>query len=195
MSETISGQRSIVYRPLAELVPYARNARKHSAKQIKLLRASLARYGWTNAMLIADNVMIAGHGRLAAAIGMAQDGEPIPNNFDPWSGPTVDLSHLSPPDRNAYRLMDNKSALEAGWDPEMLRIEFGDLLTLGVDLSLTGFPKIQIESIMGAGREAGRALGDKLSYQVVVECNSETQQAELMGEFRARGLNCRPIIL
>src|ERR1700733_6636703 len=82
---------TITYRSLKELVPYARNARRHSAKQIGQLRASLARFGWTNPMLIADGVMIAGHGRLQAAIAMAGANQPIRRNPDPWTGPTVDL--------------------------------------------------------------------------------------------------------
>src|SRR5215469_16775600 len=118
---------SIVYRPLRELVPYARNARTHSAAQILAIRASLAHYGWTNPMLIAGNDMIAGHARLRAALDMAHNNQPIAGNADPWTGPTIDLSHLSPIDRQAYVTADNQYALLAGWDKDLLRADMTEL--------------------------------------------------------------------
>src|SRR5262252_5498891 len=116
----------VAYRPLDDLVPYARNARTHTPIQLQKLRASLARFGWTTPMLTAGNAMIAGHARLAAAIAMRDAGEPIPNNPDPSRGPTIDLSHLSVADRRAYVVADNRLALDAGWDMELLRAEFDD---------------------------------------------------------------------
>src|SRR5277367_6260816 len=92
---------AIRYRRLAELVPYERNARTHPAVQIAKLRASLAEFGWTNPILTADGAVIAGHGRLAAALEMQRDGQPIPRHPDPAQAPTIDLSHLSPEQRRA----------------------------------------------------------------------------------------------
>lgn len=148
-------QLAIEYRPLAELKPYARNARTHTPAQITKIRESLAKYGWTNPMLIADNGMIAGHARLIAAIQMAEQGQPIRSNEDPWAGPTVDLSHLSGAERKAYILADNRLALDAGWDNELLRLEFTDLKVSGFDLALTGFDAAQVGDILkGTGGEA-----------------------------------------
>lgn len=186
---------SVVYRNIRDLTPFARNARKHTAKQIRLLRSSLAQYGWTNPMLIADDVMIAGHGRLKAALDMARDNQPIANNPDPWTGPTIDLSHLSPADRDAYRLMDNKSAIEATWDAELLRMEFDSLELAGFDLLLTGFGGEELNTLRGESSVGGRQLRDSLSYQIIVECADETQQAELLASLRAEGLACKPLIV
>jgi hypothetical protein len=150
------GALRIVYRPLADLVPYARNARTHSADQIAQLRSSLARYGWTNAKLIADGEMIAGHGRLQAALDMLREDQAIPNNPDPRMGPTVDLSHLSEVDRRAYRIADNQYALLSGWDDAVLKLELGDLQLAGFDLMLTGFAPMQLTDIFaGVGPDAG----------------------------------------
>jgi hypothetical protein len=186
----------IVYRPLKELEPYARNARRHTARQIGKLRSSLARFGWTNPMLIAGREMIAGHGRLAAALEMAAAGQAVAGNPDPWTGPTVDLSHLSTGDRSAYRLADNRIALDAGWDNELLRLEMADLQAMGVDLSLTGFANIEIGTILGAATPSSRGLANTgLQYQIVIECKDEKQQAELLAQWRAEGYPCKPLIL
>jgi DNA modification methylase len=144
----------IEYRPLKSLVPYSRNARTHPRHQVQKLKASLAEYGWANPMLVADGQMIAGHGRLIAALEMAEQGVVIPRNPDAWSGPTVDLSHLSATQRKAYVLMDNKSALDSGWDTDLLLMELGDLHE-EIDLSLTGFNEDELAALLGgAGPQA-----------------------------------------
>jgi len=144
-------QIAVAYRPLRDLAPYIRNARTHTPAQIAKLRASLARFGWTNPMLIAGGNLIAGHARLAAAIAMANDGEPVAGNADPWQGPTIDLSHLTAAERRAYVIADNRLALDAGWDLELLRGEFEDMQLEGLDLSLTGFDLAEIGDIFKAG--------------------------------------------
>jgi ParB-like chromosome segregation protein Spo0J len=185
----------IAYRPLRELEPYARNSRRHTARQITKLRASLARFGWTNPMLTAGSTMIAGHARLKAAIEMAEANQPVARNPDPWQGPTVDLSHLSPDERRAYVIADNRLALDAGWDNELLHLELSDLSLTGLDLSLTGFSNVEVSTLLGTARTAGRALRDGLAYQIVIECTDESQQAQLLTRFRADGLTCKPLIL
>lgn len=149
----------IVYRPLKSLVPNPRNARTHSAAQIATLAALLKEYGWTNSILTAGDDILAGHGRQIAALGLAERGTPIPRNPDPWSAPTVDLSHLTPAQRKAYILADNRSALEAGWDPDLLRLELGSLSDLGFDLSLTGFSLGELDQVFATPRTIG-AGGD-----------------------------------
>src|ERR1700739_4701620 len=102
----------ITYRSLKALIPYAKNARVHSAASIAKIVGSLAEFGWTNPMLVADNNMIAGHALFAAACQIAEQGIPIPRNACPWMGPTVDLSHLDRHQRAAYILADNRLALD-----------------------------------------------------------------------------------
>ena len=115
--------------PVASLVPYARNARTHSDAQVAQIAASIREFGFTNPVLVdGERGVIAGYGRLLAArqLGMTEV-------------PTIELSHLTPAQKRAYVLADNRLALDAGWDPDLLRIELGDLQIEGFDLGLTGF--------------------------------------------------------
>jgi ParB-like chromosome segregation protein Spo0J len=97
-------------RPLAALRPSPNNARQHSRKQVAQIVASMRRFGFTNPMLVSDdNGIMAGHGRLLAA-----------KELGLKTVPTVRLSHLSAEERRAYLLLDNKLALNAGWDAEVL---------------------------------------------------------------------------
>lgn len=144
----------ITYRPLKGLVPYAKNSRTHSADSVSKIAGSLAAFGWTNPMLVADNVMIAGHARLTAALQMAEAGIPIPGNDDPWYGPTVDLSHLDKHQRAAYVIADNRLALDAGWDQDLLSEELGWLSEDGFDLAMTGFNGDELTALL-----AGTAPG------------------------------------
>lgn len=145
----------IEYRSLRSLIPYCKNARTHSAEQIALIKSSLVRLGWVNAMTIADQGMISGHGRLKAALELAAEGVPIPRNDNPWEGPVVDVSYLSDTDRAAHVIADNQLALMAGWDEELLSEEMGWLREEGFDLSLLGFDDHDLARLL-----SGTAPGD-----------------------------------
>ncbi|WP_240127008.1 site-specific DNA-methyltransferase [Thermomonas alba] len=115
--------------PTTKLLPYVRNARQHSEEQIARIAASIAEFGFVNPILIgADGVIVAGHGRLAAArkLGLA-------------TVPVVVLDHLTPTQRRALVLADNRLAELATWDDALLRIELEALQDDGFDLDLTGF--------------------------------------------------------
>ncbi len=119
------------------LVPYARNARTHSPAQVAQIAASIREFGFTNPVLIdGQRGVIAGHGRLLAARQLGMD-----------TVPTIELAHLTEAQKRAYVLADNRLALSAGWDDEMLRLELGDLRTEGFDLALTGFDIGEIEAL------------------------------------------------
>lgn len=121
--------------PIAALKPYAGNARTHSKKQVRQIADSIRRFGFTNPVLISDdNEIIAGHGRVLAATDLGMT-----------TVPALRLSHLSPAERRAYVLADNKLAENAGWDQEILAIEFQALEDLGFDLELTGFSIAEID--------------------------------------------------
>jgi len=123
---------------VTELIPYARNARTHSDAQVAQIAASIHEFGFTNPILIdGERGVIAGHGRLLAAckLGMTEV-------------PTIELSHLSPAQKRAYILADNRLALSAGWDDDLLRIELGNLQADGFDLSLTGFDLDELGAIL-----------------------------------------------
>jgi DNA modification methylase len=129
---------------LSALRPYAGNARRHSRAQIRQIAKSIEAFGFTNPILVSDDLeILAGHGRAAAAqlIGMKQ-------------APIVRLSDLSPPERKAYVLADNKLALNAGWDREVLAIELQGLIDLGFDVETTGFALGEIEIVLEEAAES-----------------------------------------
>ena len=171
----------ITYQSLRSLVPYARNSRTHSRPQIQKLKGSLREYGWTTAMAVADGGMLAGHGRLMAALELADEGVAIPGNPDPWQGPTVDLSHLTETQRRAYVIADNKLALDAGWDTDMLAMELGDLASDGFDLSLAGFNASEVEILLnGWNPEMGKidkTPPDNASLLATLKVKCEQEQA------------------
>lgn len=139
---------AIAYRPLKSLVPYVRNSRTHSTEQIQQLKSSLRMFGWTTPMAVAGNDMIYGHARLTAALEMAEAGDPIRRNPDPWKGPVVDLSALSDDERRAYVIADNQLALNAGWDNSMLRLEMSGLADKDFDLGVLGFSQKELDKLM-----------------------------------------------
>jgi DNA modification methylase len=136
--------RAVIERPVDELKPCPRNARTHSRKQLRQIAKSIERFGFTNPVLIDDEGrIIAGHGRLEAArlLGLARV-------------PTLTLSHLSPAERRAYMIADNKLALNAGWDPELLAQELQELIDIDFDIDLTGFSLAEIDLVLDDAREA-----------------------------------------
>jgi hypothetical protein len=135
------GRLAVEYRPAAGLIPYARNSRTHSDAQVAQIAASIREFGWTNPILVdGENGIIAGHGRLLAA-----------RKLELAEVPVIELSGLTEAQKRAYIIADNKTALNAGWDEELLALEFGDLESLGFDLSLTGFGEEEIASIVSRG--------------------------------------------
>lgn len=135
------------YRPLGELVPYARNARTHSEAQVAEIAASIQAFGWTNPVLVdGRNGVIAGHGRLLAARKLKLETVPV-----------IELAGLSEAAKRAYILADNRLALNAGWDEDLLAAEVADLAALGADLTLAGFAETEIGALVDrflAGRAA-----------------------------------------
>ncbi len=129
--------------PVADLVPYARNARTHSDSQVAQIAASIREFGWTNPILVdGDRGIIAGHGRLLAARKLGMSDVPV-----------IELAHLTPAQRRAYTLADNRLALSAGWDEELLGLEIAELRDLGFDLSLTGFDDVEIGRLLSDASE------------------------------------------
>ena len=115
--------------PTASLIPYARNARTHSPAQVDKIAASIHEFGFLNPIITdGQNGILAGHGRVMAAQKLGLD-----------TLPTIDAAHLTEAQRRAYVLADNRTALDAGWDNDLLKIELQDLEAEGFDLSLTGF--------------------------------------------------------
>lgn len=135
--------------PLERLLPYARNARTHSEDQVAQIAASIVEFGWTNPILVdAAGTVVAGHGRLLAARRLGLDAVPV-----------VVLGHLSEAQRRAYVIADNKLALNAGWDEQMLAAELHALNGDGFDLALTGFSEAELDQLMAPLEDEGDSTG------------------------------------
>jgi len=142
------------YRPLEALIPYARNARTHSEEQVAQIADSIKEFGWTNPVLIdeADGI-IAGHGRVLAAKLLGHT-----------EAPTILLTGLTPEQKRAYVIADNKLALNAGWDAALLALELQDLKGAGYQLDLTGFSKLELKGLVGpeAPVRTGKTADDEV---------------------------------
>src|ERR1700716_1795839 len=129
--------------PVASLRPHPGNARIHSKKQVRQIADSIRQFGFTNPVLIGDGgEIIAGHGRVEAAKLLGLD-----------CVPTVRLAHLNAAQRRAYVLTDNKLALNAGWDRELLAIELQGLIDLNFEVEITGFSTTEIDLVLDEARE------------------------------------------
>ena len=132
----------ITHRSVSTLTPWARNARTHSKKQIRQIAASIRQFGFTNPVLIDEaGTILAGHGRVAAAklLGMSKV-------------PCLRIDHMSEDEKRAYVLADNKLALNAGWDEDLLAAELGALLSVDLhfEVGITGFSIPEIDGILEA---------------------------------------------
>jgi DNA modification methylase len=130
--------RKLEWRSVSTLIPYARNSRTHSDEQIAQIAASIKEFGWTNPILIdGDNGIIAGHGRLSAARKLGHEEVPV-----------IELKDLTETQRKAYIIADNRLALNAGWDNEMLTIELNDLMADGFALDILGFDPKELAALL-----------------------------------------------
>ena len=135
---------NIVFHKVNDLIPYARNARTHSADQILKLRSSIREFGFTNPVLIdSDNGIIAGHGRVMAA---KEEGI--------TEVPSIVIDYMTEAQKKAYILADNRLAMDAGWDEELLKLELGELRDeFGYSLDLTGFSEKELDVYLSLGDE------------------------------------------
>jgi DNA modification methylase len=139
----------VVTWPVERLIPYARNARTHSDEQVALIAASIAEFGWTNPILAGpDGIIIAGHARLLAARKLGKTEVPV-----------IVLDHLTETQRRALVLADNRLALNAGWDEEMLRVELEAIREDDYDLSVIGFSDDELADLL-IDPEAVQAAGN-----------------------------------
>ena len=131
-------QLNITYRKVEDLIPYVNNSRKHSDQQVAQIAASIKEFGWTNPILVdKDKGIIAGHGRLMAARKLKMD-----------DVPTIELSHLSEAQKKALVIADNKLALNADWDTQILSLELSELQDIGFDLDILGFDANELNALL-----------------------------------------------
>ncbi|MEI7996186.1 MAG: DNA methyltransferase [Methylococcaceae bacterium] len=129
---------NITQKKVTELIPYVNNSRTHSDEQVAQIAASIKEFGWTNPILVdGANGIIAGHGRLLAA-----------RKLGYTEVPTIELADLTETQKKAYIIADNRLALNAGWDNEMLTIELNDLLADGFALEMLGFDPKELNALL-----------------------------------------------
>lgn len=169
------GTIKVEYLSTSELIPFARNSRTHSESQVAQIAASIKEFGFTNPILTdGDNGIIAGHGRLQAArkLGLTEV-------------PCIALDGLTDPQKRAYVIADNKLALNAGWDFELLENEVRGLDDDGFDLALLGFDERELANLLLAadfepGSEDDQGRLDQLSPKMVIcpHCQHEFNSRE-----------------
>ena len=159
------------------LIPYIRNSRTHSAAQVAQIAASIKEFGFTNPILIdKDGNIIAGHGRVMAARKLKMD-----------QVPCIRLTHLSEIQARALVIADNKLALNAGWDDNLLALEMKDLEELGYDLSVTGFNSKELQSLLDIAAADG-IYSNKIAVPTYEPRNKKPQVADLYSDEKAMEL-------
>ena len=172
-------------RAIGALIPFARNSRTHSDEQVAQIAASIREFGWTNPILVdGENGIIAGHGRLAAArkLGLADV-------------PVIVIDHLTDAQKRALVIADNKLALNAGWDFELLENEVRGLDDDGFDLSLLGFDDAELSKMLAevelselpalpdGDREPFQQMTFTLHDEQVEQVKAAMDAAKAMGPF------------
>jgi len=160
--------------PTAKLLPYARNARTHSQAQVGQIAASIKEFGFTNPILAgADGVIVAGHGRLAAAQHLGLESVPV-----------IVLDHLSATQRRALVLADNRIAANAGWDEELLKLEIAELDEADFNLELMGFGDEELERLLNGDGDTTGLTEDDAVPDVPTDPVSKTGDVWVLGQHR-----------
>jgi len=161
--------------PIEKLIPYARNPRTHSDAQVMQIAASIAEFGFVNPVLVdSDAGILAGHGRLLGEQALQLKEVPV-----------IPLDHLTPAQRRAYLLADNKLAELAGWDEKLLRLELKELELQEFDLGVIGFSDEELRDLLADDDEVAPGLTDEDAAPEAPECPvSRTGDVWVMGNHR-----------
>ena len=158
---------------VSELIPYVRNARTHSEAQVAQIAASIREFGFLSPILVAeDNTILAGHGRLAAALKLGLK-----------KVPCVKENHLTETQKRAYIIADNKLSLNAGWDNELLAVELSELEGADFNLDLLGFDEAELSSIFDADKDVNDDDFD-VEKELEEPCFSKTGDIWTLGRHR-----------
>ena len=164
---------SISMRNVQDLIPYVNNSRTHSDEQVAQIAASIKEFGWTNPILVdGASGIIAGHGRLLAA-----------RKLGYTEVPTIELSQLTETQKKAYIIADNRLALNAGWDNQILTIELNDLLADGYALEILGFDPKELNALLEPEQVQGLTDEDE-APPVPVEAKTKPGDIYQMGKHR-----------
>lgn len=158
---------------VSELIPYVRNARTHSEAQVSQIAASIREFGFLSPILVSeDNTILAGHGRLAAALKLGLK-----------KVPCVKENHLTETQKRAYIIADNKLSLNAGWDSELLAVELSELEGADFNLDLLGFDEAELSSIFDADKDVSDDDFD-VEKELEEPCFSKTGDIWTLGKHR-----------
>jgi len=177
---------SVIRRKISSIIPYARNSRTHSDEQIAQIAASINEWGFTTPILIDESgEVIAGHGRLLAAQRLGLE-----------EVPTMTAAGWSDAQKKAYVIADNKLALNAGWDDEILKIEMQELGDLNFDLTLTGFEIEEMASLFDLGEPISEQNKTDVDVEVpenqmILTFESETILQEWFYRAESEGIECK----
>jgi ParB-like chromosome segregation protein Spo0J len=166
----------------------ARNARVHPPRQLEELKATIGRFGFVNPVLADEKgILIAGHGRLAAAQALGLKSIPV-----------IRLRGLTAKEKTALAIADNRIADHADWDAEMLRAELASLddmdLKSAEDLETIGFTPAELERVLKPGGSETKQVTYHEQFAVIIECANEMAQAKLLKRFSSEGLKCKALI-
>ena len=175
---------AIEYESVEALIPYVANSRTHSDAQVAQIAASIKEFGWTNPILIDDeNTIIAGHGRLLAArkLGMADV-------------PVIRIDHLTKAQQRALVIADNKLALNAGWDDDLLKLELKELDDLKFDLTLTGFDLEELTRLFDEQAVEDvkeKEFPEEMEHQMILSFDDEQTMEDWYNKAEEAGIQCK----
>jgi ParB-like chromosome segregation protein Spo0J len=184
----MKNKQKLEYKRVDSLIPYINNSRKHSDDQVSQLAASIKEFGFRNPILVDGNGIIAGHGRLLAA-----------KKLELEEVPTLDCSDMTEAQKKAYVIADNKLALNAEWDYDLLKIEIDDLLEKGFEIDILGFHASELnagEIDYSVLDDAPDSINDQLddleagirkAIQIEFEPDHYQEAVELTGFWRKQG--------
>jgi ParB-like chromosome segregation protein Spo0J len=169
---------------IEKLIPYVNNARTHSDEQVDQIASSIREFGFRSPVLVGkDNMIIAGHGRVLAA-----------KKLGLKTVPYIDCSDMTEIQTKAYILADNRIALNAGWDAQMLSLEIQGLAISDIDMQLLGFSDKELDQYLGNAEDD--VIGDEIiddgnKNLLMIECITENELQQLFDEMKERGFECK----
>ena len=174
----------VAYINTDKLIPYTNNSRTHSPEQVQQIAGSIREFGFTNPILIdEENGIIAGHGRIMAA-----------TLLNLKEVPTIILTGLSETQRKAYILADNKLALNAGWNIDLITMELQGLKEIDYDISIIGFDEKELNEFfddMNIEDNTDKGELNNEEFLVIIECNDEQEQAAVFESAEEKGWSCK----
>lgn len=198
---------AVILQKAADLVPYARNTRKHSDEQIAALMGSLIEFGVSQPVLVQGTGIVAGHGITLAALRLYEQGQTLrtPSGKDLPKGylPTLDCTGWSDAKKRAYIIADNALALRSDWDTELLKVEIGQLESENYNVDMLGFDPDELSQMLypGAGRsEPGSGSAETVpdgyveQFAVIVVCSDAGHQEQVFEKLQAEGYNVKVVV-